>query len=111
MNNPNSELDPQNPMHRLAHQTAEELNQFHDENREIAIESMEEDQRAADEIAWQEQQEKEQSERDIAEHDYYANKPSPDSEGQKLLVDPADRHQEMRNENWAESNISDPYGW
>ena len=73
MNNPNSELDPQNPMHRLAHQTTEELNQFHDDNREEAIASMEEDQRAADEIAWQEQQEKEQNERDIAAHDYYTD--------------------------------------
>ena len=28
---------------------------------------------------------------------------------QQLNVDPADKYQEMRNENWADSNISDPY--
>ena len=28
---------------------------------------------------------------------------------QQLNVDPADRYQEMRNESWADSNVSDPY--
>ena len=28
---------------------------------------------------------------------------------QQLNVDPADKHQEMKNENWADSNVSDPY--
>jgi hypothetical protein len=28
---------------------------------------------------------------------------------QQLNVDPADKYQEMRNESWADSNVSDPY--
>jgi hypothetical protein len=30
-------------------------------------------------------------------------------EGQKLNVDPADKYIEMKNESWADSNVSDPY--
>ena len=51
------------------------------------------------------------------DHDYYqkvieeakAQLQKVEKSGTALNVDPADRHQEMRNENWAESNVSDPY--
>jgi len=55
--NNNSNLDPQNPMHRLAHQTAEEL-----------------------------------------------------PEQPQFIEEPADKYREMRNESWANNNVSDAYG-
>ena len=106
MNNPNSELDPQNPMHRLAHQTAEGLNQFHDDNREIAIESMEEEARVEDEVAYQREQEKQQNEIDIAEHEHYNAKRNPE----QFIEEDTDVMREKMNDIWAsEQELSDPF--
>jgi hypothetical protein len=107
MDNPNSQLDPQNPMHRLAHQTAEELNQFHDENREMAIESMEEQQKVQDEIDYQNHQEKIQNEIDVASHeDSQKIKSKPKD---TFIEEDSDRLREKQNDYWADQQEqSDP---
>ena len=108
MNNPNSELDPQNPMHRLAHQTAEELNQFHDENREMAIESMEEQQKVQDEVDYQNHQDKIQNEIDIASHEN--SQEIKTSREPQFIEEDTDVMREKMNDLWAsEQEQSDPY--
>jgi hypothetical protein len=117
MNNPNSELDQQNPMHRLAHQTVEELNQFHDENREIAIESMEEEARVEDEVDYQNHHEKIQNEIDVASHEHsqevkigrVSQEPKPED---RFIEEDTDVMREKMNDAWAsEQERSDPSAW
>ena len=114
MRNTNSDLDPQNPMHRLAHQTTEELNQFHDENREMAIESQEEQQRIEDEVAYQRDQDKNQNEIDIAshEHDEEMKRTNRPINKERFYEEDVDVMREKMNDAWAsEQEQSDPSAW